>query len=118
MAEKTISLPLSGLEIKTAIHDMIDQALNRDCFLNDSAAYDFMEGKITIDLKLNDMGREDEVKITVEAKGGDEPDNCEGTTVEIPVQKQPPNEVRIESGQDVPTESGQKIKYARGKKNG
>jgi len=114
MPEQTIPLALSGAEIKTAVLDKISQALNRDCYLNDSAAYDYFTGTITIRLVCNDMGREDEVKADVTASHGQKPaEEPEAVTNEINIEKQPPNQVRIETGQPVPTATGKRIKYSR-----
>ena len=113
MAEKTIALPLSGDEIRLALLDMVDRALRNDCFLHPAASYDFFVGKITIDVRFNDMGREDAYKATETLKGGTEPPDSDGTTVSIDIEKKPPNQMRIETNQPVPTESGKKIKYAR-----
>jgi|SRR5208337_624396 len=115
MTEKTIPLPLSGEEIKVAICDKVRQVLDGDCFLNESTAYDWFDGKVTIELCCNDMGREERVKRTVTATSGDKPMDhpLNVNKVELDLKKAPPNAVRIETGQGVPTESGNRIKYAR-----
>lgn len=115
MPEKTLPLPLSGAEVKQAVLDAVEQALSKDCYLHPSASYDFFDGKVTIYLKLNDMGREDVVKMEAKASSGTEPQDAVGTTVEMKFEAKPPNQVRVESGQPVPTSSGQKIKYQRPK---
>lgn len=116
MAGKTIALPLSGDEIKTALLDMVEQALTKNwaSFLHSASAYDFMVGRVTIDLTLNDMGREDELKVDETIKSaGAEPETAKRDIISIPIAEQPPNEVRVETGQGIPTESGKKIKYSR-----
>jgi len=114
MPERTIPLQLSGEEVRLAILDKIDQALQKDCYMNPLGAFDFFSGKITIELRLNDMGREDVVKMNVSASQGTPPaEEPEAVKVEIKIDPQPPNAVRVETGQAVPTASGQRIKYAR-----
>ena len=114
MPKQTVPLPLSGAEIKTAILDKIKQTLDRDCYLNDTTAYDFFEGKITIQLRCNDIGREEVVKANVVASQGTQPaQEPEAITNQINIEKQPPNQVRIETGQPVPTATGKRIRYAR-----
>jgi hypothetical protein len=114
MAEQTIPLALSGAEVKAAILDKIKRCLDNDCFLHDAAAFDFFEGKITIQLRCNDMGREDEVKANIVASQGTKPaEEPEAITNQINIERQPPNAVRIETGQPVPTATGRRIKYAR-----
>jgi|ERR1700687_1046343 len=112
--EKTIALPLSGEEIRLAILDKIGEALAKDCYLHPAAAYDFFSGKITIELRCNDMGREDVVKVNVKlAQGDPPPEEPEAVKVELKIDPEPPNQVRIETGQGVPTAAGNKIKYPR-----
>ncbi len=127
MPEKTLPLPLSGTEIKTAILDLIEQKLSKDCYLHPASAYGYFGGKITIELALNDLGRVDEVKTEVKFGQGEiQPGmNLETTTAEVDVEKEfrdpeddprepvAPNKVRVKSGQPVPTATGKRIKYQR-----
>ena len=112
--EKTVPLALSGSEIKTAILDKISNALNQDCYLHDASAYDWFDGKITVELRLSDLGRDEQLKVLAVASEGEKPaEEPENVKVEIKVDAEPPNQVRIETGQPVPTATGQRIKYAR-----
>lgn len=113
MTDPTVPLPLSGEEIKVAILDKVSQALDRDCFLHPASAYDFFEGKVSIRLVLHDLGREDIVNVVGGATAGTEVPEAGAHVTSIDIEKQPPNQVRVETGQGVPTQSGKKIKYAR-----
>jgi len=115
VSEKTIPAPLSGQEVKEALIDRISQALDKDCFLHPNAAYDFFTGKITLEVTLHDAGREDEIKMEQSVTAGETQPDAKKATVAIDLEKQPPNQVRVESGQPVPTDTGKKIKYARDK---
>jgi hypothetical protein len=114
MADKTIPAPLSGEEVRTAILDKISAALERDCFLHPSASYDFFDGRLIMELRLHDAGREDVVKAAVSATSGEVPEEVpESHKIEMKLEPQPPNQVRVETGQGVPTSSGKKITYSR-----
>lgn len=128
MNEATLALKLSGEEVRKALVDMIDQALAKDCFLNPNTAYDFMTGKITVEVSLHDSGIEIPLTVTKETMQGEEPDVADGVKIEIPVDRLPPNQTRVETGQPVPALTKDSdgrtvvkpIKYARRgpKKNG
>jgi hypothetical protein len=114
--ETTIPSPLSGAEIKTAILDKISQALDRDCYLHPASAYDFFSGTVTIDLSLSDMGTESKVRTGVLVQQGTVPvdlTNATHSETTVKFEKEPPNQVRVESGQAVPTDTGKKISYSR-----
>jgi hypothetical protein len=113
MAEKTVADPLSGAEVKAAILDRIKTALDHDCFLHDSASYDFFTGTVKISLSCHDGGFENKVELTAAAAQGDPVVPATEANVEIDLEKAPPNQVRVETGQPVPTASGKKIKYSR-----
>jgi hypothetical protein len=114
MADKTIPLPLSGSEVKAAILDKISQALDKDCYLHESAAYGWFEAHIKLEIRCDDLGREDVVKADLTATEGEKPEELpESVRVELQIDKAPPNQVRVETGQAVPTESGKRIKYGR-----
>jgi len=102
MAEQTLALKLNGAEVRKAILDIIDQKLQKDWSMNPATAYDFFEGKITISMVLHDAGQTYPLEVTASATGGDEPDEAEETTAEIEVNRQPPNAVRVDTGQEVP----------------
>jgi hypothetical protein len=102
MPEQTLALKLNGAEIRKALTEKIDQALSRDWSMNPATSYDWFEGTITIKLALSDAGREYPLEVSAHAFAGDEPDQSQEQTVEVPVNKVPPNVVRVETGQDVP----------------
>jgi len=107
MAEKVLSIPLSGLEVKTAILDKIGDALNRDCYLNNNAAFSHFDAHVKIELRLHDVGRVDEVNVDSKASAGEKSDNefLEKAEAEFDIGPQAPNEVREETGQPIPVET-------------
>lgn len=113
MAEKTLALPLSGAEVKQAILDRISQALDSDCFLHDASAYDYFYGTAEIRLTLHDAGREEDVNVGVVSRHGELSEPLTEGKAEIKFEQAPPNQVRVETGQPVPTDTGKKIKYSR-----
>lgn len=124
MGEKTLNLPLSGEEVLEALTQQIRSHLRRDCFLGPTTAYQFFEAKITLAVKLHDVGRIAEVNTEVVSKIGQPPENpdefLEQFDSEFEIPKAPPNEVREETEQPIPTlatEKGKpeikKVKYAK-----
>jgi hypothetical protein len=103
MPEKVLPLPLSGEEVRKAVLDRIDQSLQKDCYLSPNAAYDWFSAEIKLKLMLHDVGRTAEVEQTVAVFAGEEPEEgAEGVEGEITMEAKPPNEVRVETGQEVP----------------
>ena len=103
MSERVIPEMLSGEEIIDAVCYKVRQKLLRDCFLNASSAYESFEGKITIHLRMSDLGRYPAVDVEVPVKLG-EPVK-EGAPVveaEFEIEKEPPNVVRRDTEQGVP----------------
>jgi hypothetical protein len=105
MSERVLANPLSGQEVIEAIIDKIRISLRRDCFLSPNLAYDYFSAKIRIELSCHDVGRKAEVtQEIVETQGEvnleDEALNESDHSFEI--NPAPPNEVRVETGQDVP----------------
>lgn len=125
MPERVLSTPLSGLEIRKAILDRIGNSLSKDCFLSENLAYDYYVAEIHIKLTAHDVGRAAEVEQTITDTRGEVSDDVhlEAAEADIQIEAQPPNTVRVESGQDVPvltkdSEGKSTIKgarYARGK---
>lgn len=106
MPETTINTQLSGTEVIEAIVDNVRSKLQRDCFLNANSAYDFFKARILIDIDLHDMGTDVPVKSVVEVVHGDRPeDETEVQTnhASVIVEEAPPNDVRVQTGQGVPT---------------
>jgi hypothetical protein len=106
MAERVLANPLSGLEVRTAILDKIGRCLERDCHLSVNLAYQFFEAHVTISLKVHDIGRVETVNADVTAKDGEIPENpdefLDQADAELDIEAQSPNEVRVETGQEVP----------------
>jgi len=103
MPEKVLPLPLSGEEVRTAILDKISQSLQRDCFLSPNLAYDFYQAHVKLHVTCHDVGREAQIKVDETVTVGDNPDALlEQADAEFDIVPEPPNTVRVESGQDVP----------------
>lgn len=123
MAEKQVPLPLSGEEVKHAILYRLAEDLEKTCHLTDTNAYTGFRAKITVHIMLDDYGRETPDNHVVEVSEGQLPEQASTVTSEIQIDKQPPNQVRVETGQEVPvkvTKDGKqeirKVRYQRPKK--
>ena len=111
--ERTVAAPLSGAEIKTALVDRFRQQLDKDCFFHRDAAYDSFTGKVSWDIALHAVDTvtaHDHVEVN---HGDASVDKDELMSGEVNLDPEPPNQVRVSTGQEVPTESGKKIKYSR-----
>ena len=112
--EQIIPLALSGKEIKKAILDKIERALNRDCHLNDNLAYaDGFSFKVHIEVRATDLGRQVEgvtdVNEALKVEGDhltaadpEEYASLEAAEARIDVTMNDPTAARIETGQPVP----------------
>lgn len=128
MPEQTLALPLSGAEIKEILLNNFRIALDKDCYLNDTASYSWMRGKMSLELELNDSGitattREmpfeaGDVEVTAEKKTG--------VRVDFTLNAEPPDTVRANNDLPVPVENStpgkssetKGIRYANAKKTG
>ena len=125
MNEITIAQPLSGTEVVTRIVEKVRTMLKQDCFLNDYAAYESFEADIKIVWKCHDIGRiaEGTTHVVERSEASVDPndENFALEMAEASLGVQPPNQVRMESGQAIPTlvdtGDGQKevkgVKYAK-----
>jgi hypothetical protein len=102
--ERTLNSGLSGEEIVLALLDKIGMALRRDCFLNRTTNYRYFDGKVIIDISMNDVPGDTNVHKEVRHTLGAPPADTTPTTahVEIDLNPDSPNTVRIETGQAVP----------------
>ena len=116
--------PLSGLEIRKAIADKVMNQLGRDCFLSDNLAYDYFSATVKVSLVAHDVGRAAPVDMEIKVSQGEPPSDdqfLEQAEAEMQIDEAPPNEVRVETGQEVPvltkTADGKSairgVKYAR-----
>ena len=107
MSETTIAAPLSGTEVIEAICAKVRNALRQDCFLSPMAAYESFEATVTLKVKMLDCGRIPEVHQTVtvqsEAPVNESDENFALEQAEIQMQAMPPNQVRRETDQAIPT---------------
>lgn len=106
MAEVTLNSQLSGTEVVEAIVDKVRAKLRRDCYLSPNMAYDWFMATIKIELDVHDAGttlKIDTTEVIAEGEepGEDEPIMTVSEHMDIPAA--PPNTVRIETGQDIPT---------------
>ena len=122
MAEQTLNNPLSGLEVRKAILDRLELQMSRDCNLNANSAFDWFSADVVVKVNLHDAGVHVQSDFDVAAQAGTDPNGdyrAEATVFTMDAAT--PNEVRIESGQEVPVETkdeeGRKVvkgvKYAR-----
>ena len=127
MAEETIAQPLSGEEIVNRVMHAVKQKLHGDCNLNPVFAYDWFMAKVKVELWASDSGREVEVKVETTDKAGEVIEQDQWLKqAEAQIGKAPPNQVRQESGQGIPTkvtdnegrERLERVKYAGGKEAG
>ena len=105
-AERTLAKPLSGAEILEAMVTKIRHALSRDCFLSPHLAYASYSFQADIRFQFQHTGtaiKESQVHVT--GQGG-EVTTAEMESIDIHVsdEPKPPNEVRVETGQGVPTQ--------------
>lgn len=123
MAEQTLNNPLSGSEVIEAILDKIRLKMQSDCFLNANSAYDWFSAEVEIHLDMHDAGAHIKVDHKVIKAHGSQPaDDLQHVEADFYIDPAPPNEVRVDTGQAVPTltrdpESGKDVvkgvRYAR-----
>ena len=104
MTEQTIAQALSGEEIVNAILDKVKTALIRNCDLNPVLAYDSFSATVKLEIQMKDSGRVVDVTSTV-AAASEEPVD-EDTYIheaEIHIGEAPPNQVRRDTNQPIPT---------------
>lgn len=124
MAERVLADPLSGEEIRVAILDQLMTRLAKDGYLNKAHAYGHYSAKISIHIECVDLGTTYPVDVeeTVNpVKTDDENALLDQFDAELTVDPAAPNDVRVETGQEVPVlthdTEGKKtikgIKYSR-----
>lgn len=101
--ERAIAKPLSGTEVIEAITTRLKEQLGRDCYLSPHMAYGAFSFKCTIDIKFQ-ASRIEGTSTAVSGSLGEEDTEqaIETSTIEVSDEPKPPNEVRRETGQDVP----------------
>src|SRR3954466_7706759 len=104
MPERVLPNALSGEEVRLAILDKVGQRLQRDCFLSENLSYDFFECHVSISLTAHDVGRAAKVEVQETITQGSRPEDAalDAAEAEFDIERQAPNEVRIETGQGVP----------------
>lgn len=102
MAERSLPDPLSGDEIVIDCCEQIAESLRRDSRLKPHMAYERYGAKVTVELWAEDLGSREEVSREVRI-GPQPPEGQEVTTVQATIEPAPPNEVRVRSGQPIPT---------------
>jgi hypothetical protein len=103
--ERTMAKPLSGAECADAITFKIRDALSRDCFLAPHIAYDSYSFQADIRVQFQKTGTAiKETTIRTHGKEGEVSDQpMESVDVNVTDTPKPPNEVREETGQGIPT---------------
>ncbi|HKM83871.1 MAG TPA: hypothetical protein VJY15_23310 [Candidatus Acidoferrum sp.] len=120
--ERTIAKPLSGGEVMEAIIFKIRDALKRDCYLAPHIAYDSYSFQAEIRVQFQKTNTSiKETTVHTRGKAGDVSDQpMESADVKTSDEPKPPNELREETGQGIPTiitkpQGGveeKKVKYA------
>lgn len=123
MSEKQVTLPLNGEEIQHAILYKLGESMEKTCHLTPQMAYSSFRAKIRVEILLDDYGRETPDNHEIEVADGTPSANARSVATEITIEPTPPNQVRVETGQDVPvkvTKDGKqeikRVKYQRAKK--
>jgi hypothetical protein len=123
MSEKPVVLPLTGAEIQNAILYKLAEDLEKSCHLSEVSAYSRFRAKISVHLVLEDYGREVPDNHIIEVEGGTSAgEEARVVDSEVTMAPEPPNQVRVATGQDVPvkvTNDGKteikKVRYQRRK---
>lgn len=105
MAERVLADPLSGEEIRIAILDQLMTRLAKDGYLNKAHAYSHYSAKISIHIECVDMGTVYPVDVeetVTPVKTDDENALLDQFDAEMTVDPTAPNDVRVETGQEVP----------------
>ena len=122
MSEITIAQPLAGTEVIKRILHKVESMLKQDCYLNGYAAYESVEATSKVDIKMLDVGRMPEVHIEATERSENDLDptreNFAIEHAEETIGAAPPNQVRLDSEQPIPTlvEHGDGSKEVRGVK--
>lgn len=100
--EGSVVEALSGLEVVEAVVSKVREALYRDCYLGATTAYEGFSADVAISIRLRDVGREVAVESGTALSGGQRTDLEETRRADLRIEDEPPNQVRVESGQPVP----------------
>jgi len=104
--EVSVPEPLSGTEVIEAIVYKVREQLRRDCFLSPNSAYEYFSGRIRIEIKAIDCGRQADVDTEVNVDLGklteDNIDNVDASQSDENIDPDAPNVVRRETQQSVP----------------
>jgi hypothetical protein len=123
MAEQTLKNPLSGAEVIEAILDRLRSSLQADCHLNANSAYDWFSAEVAVKLDMHDAGAHIKVDRIAKIHSGTHPsEDLQHVEADFHIDPAPPNEVRVDTGQPVPTltkdEQGRDVvkgvRYSRG----
>ena len=103
-AERTLNKPLSGPEIIESIVADVRRTLQQDCFLAPHMAYPAYSCSGELKIQFQGTAVKSATAYIRGAAGEMDPGaETENITVPVEVEPKPPNEVRRESGQAVPT---------------
>jgi hypothetical protein len=127
MPERVLPENLSGEEIRIAILDKLGRRLEKDGYLSPTTSYNYFNAEISIKVRATDVGRDVEVNVAENITPVDNPPENEDVHLEesegsFSIAAAPPNQVREETGQEVPvltTQDGKptikKVRYPRKK---
>jgi hypothetical protein len=105
MPETSLNLALSGEEIIQSVCMKLAETMRRDCFLNQSTAYESFKSEVSVKVEMKDLGRAVSAEFHVEQSEGEPGGKGKQITKEIAfaIAPAPPNEVRQEAGLPIPT---------------
>jgi len=104
MTSRTLAEPLSGAEVIEAIVEEVRRKLRLDCYLKPVFAYSSFTADLTIRVALKDAGSSPQVQTLVHVESETPLDEDHFLTeTEAHLGEAPPNTVREDSGQGIPT---------------
>ncbi len=103
--EETLAQPLSGAEIIEAVLFQLREKLERDCYLSPTTGYEMFSATVHIRIQAHDTGRTVEVERVAHVESDPAPDEEDQLLAEVDMTLEPqaPNEVRLSTDQPIPT---------------
>lgn len=103
LAERTLAKPLSGTEVIEAIVTSIRRQLSKDCYLAPHMAYGSYSFQADLQIQFQASRITGTQTHVTGGEGELDPEKTESANISISDEPKPPNEVRVDSGQPVPT---------------
>lgn len=107
MSEVTVAQPLSGIEVIDAVLAKLRSLMIQDCYLSPNSAYESFTADVTVKIRALDIGRIAESSFKAHEESVTQPtaddEDYALREAEIHLAAMPPNQVRQETGQPIPT---------------